>query len=80
MLTDSEPINVLRIYAGNVDLKATFKTVAITKEMLVSDLLESCLRRFRVLNANADEYYLSILHMDSRKFFVFILFRGKKGI
>lgn len=56
-------INVLRIYAGNVDLKATFKTVAITRTMTVDQLLEQCLKRFRVEGKN--EYYLSVLHFDS---------------
>ncbi|KAI9347408.1 hypothetical protein DFJ73DRAFT_836598 [Zopfochytrium polystomum] len=62
-----EPINVLRIYAGNVDLKATFKTVAINKNMTVGDLLEASLKRFRVPNASAGEYYLSVLHFDSQE-------------
>ncbi|KAJ3113284.1 hypothetical protein HDU96_003588 [Phlyctochytrium bullatum] len=62
-----EPINVLRIYAGNVDLKATFKSVAITKEMNVGELLESALKRFRVPGATASEFYLSVLHLDSQE-------------
>lgn len=79
-----EPISVLRIYAGNVDLKATFKTVAITKDMIVSELLEAALRRFRVPDANPEEYYISVLHMDSRTFFflvfcLFIFHRGKES-
>ena len=69
-----EPISVLRIYAGNVDLKATFKTVAINKDMIVSELLEAALRRFRVPDANPEEYYISVLHMDSRTFFILYFF------
>ncbi|KAI9333339.1 hypothetical protein DFJ73DRAFT_50524 [Zopfochytrium polystomum] len=57
-------LNVLRIYAGNVDLKATFKTVSLTKTMTANELLEQTLRRFRA-SGSASEYYLSVIHMDS---------------
>ncbi|KAI8799935.1 hypothetical protein BJ742DRAFT_780911 [Cladochytrium replicatum] len=60
-----EPINVVRIFAGNVDLKATFKTVALTKSMTVGELLNASLRRFRVPETSINEYYVSVLHMDS---------------
>ncbi|KAJ3396239.1 hypothetical protein HDU92_003697 [Lobulomyces angularis] len=66
-LGKSEPINVLRIFAGNVDLKATFKTVAINKHMKISDLLEASVKKFRINNASPKEYYLSVLHMDSQE-------------
>ncbi|KAJ1568848.1 hypothetical protein HK405_013117 [Cladochytrium tenue] len=62
-----DPINVLRIYAGNVDLEATHKAIAIHKDMTFRQLLETALRRFRVLDANPDEYYLSVVHMDSQE-------------
>ncbi|KAI8906211.1 hypothetical protein DFJ77DRAFT_200239 [Powellomyces hirtus] len=62
-----EPISVLRIYAGNVDLKATFKTVALTPTLTATELLEVALRRFRVPNATPNEFYVSVLHMDARK-------------
>ncbi|KAJ3316511.1 hypothetical protein HDU76_001742 [Blyttiomyces sp. JEL0837] len=65
--TQEEPINVLRIYAGNVDLKATFKSIAINKDMNFGDLLEAALKRFRVSGAAAGEYYLSVLHFDSQE-------------
>ncbi|KAJ3067130.1 hypothetical protein HK102_007488, partial [Quaeritorhiza haematococci] len=55
---DAEPINVLRIFAGNVDLKATFKSVALTKSMTVTDLMEAALKRFRVPNALPHDYYI----------------------
>ncbi|KAJ3096386.1 hypothetical protein HDU97_005931 [Phlyctochytrium planicorne] len=62
-----EPINVLRIFAGNVDLKATSKAVAVSKEMNFGELLEAALRKFRVPGAVANEYYLSVLHLDSQE-------------
>ncbi|KAJ3175787.1 hypothetical protein HDU87_005781 [Geranomyces variabilis] len=62
-----EPINVLRIYAGNVDLKATFKTVALTPSLTALELLEVALKRFRVPNATPNEYYVSVLHMDAQE-------------
>ncbi|KAI8802721.1 hypothetical protein BJ742DRAFT_831840 [Cladochytrium replicatum] len=62
---EQEPINVVRIFAGNVDLKATFKTVALTKSMTVGELLSASLRRFRVPETSINEYYVSVLHMDS---------------
>ncbi|KAJ3191735.1 hypothetical protein HK101_007448 [Irineochytrium annulatum] len=64
---EPEPINVLRIYAGNVDLKATFKSVALTKDMTVTQLVEVVLKRFRVPGASPNEYYLSLLHLDSQE-------------
>ncbi|KAJ1555809.1 hypothetical protein HK405_012610, partial [Cladochytrium tenue] len=66
-LSVHEPINVLRIYAGNVDLKATFKTVAVNKDLTFKELLDSAIKRFRVPNASAGEYYLSVVHMDSQE-------------
>ncbi|KAI8998039.1 hypothetical protein BC832DRAFT_250451 [Gaertneriomyces semiglobifer] len=65
--SDKEPLNVLRIYAGNTDLKATFKTVALTKQMAATDLLSAALKRFRIPAQNIHEYYLSLLHMDSQE-------------
>ncbi|KAJ1561090.1 hypothetical protein HK405_004959, partial [Cladochytrium tenue] len=60
-------INVLRIYAGNVDLKATFKSVAVNGNMRFADLLEAAVKRFRIDGAVAGEYYLSVVHMDSQE-------------
>ncbi|RKP02491.1 hypothetical protein CXG81DRAFT_7542, partial [Caulochytrium protostelioides] len=60
------PRNVLRVYAGNIDLKATFKSVEIRDDMTVGELLATAVKRFRVTNA-ANEYYLSVLHMDSQE-------------
>ncbi|KAJ3037945.1 hypothetical protein HK097_003335 [Rhizophlyctis rosea] len=64
---NQEPINVLRIFAGNVDLKATFKTVALTHHMTARELLGSALKRFRVTGATPDDWYLTVLHMDSQE-------------
>ncbi|KAJ3413725.1 hypothetical protein HDV05_007628 [Chytridiales sp. JEL 0842] len=64
---DQAPINVLRIYAGNVDLKATFKTVPISVDMTTGQLLDVTIKRFRIPNATPNEYYLSVLHMDSQE-------------
>ncbi|TPX34854.1 hypothetical protein SmJEL517_g02587 [Synchytrium microbalum] len=61
------PINVLRIYAGNVDLKANFKTVAIKKGMSVRDLVDAALKKFRISNAKDGEYYVGLLFMDSQE-------------
>jgi hypothetical protein len=59
-------INVIRVYAGNVDLKATFKAVSFNRELTNGQLLETVLKRFRVPQDSFSEYYLSVLHMDSR--------------
>jgi len=56
----------LRIFAGNVDLKATFKTVAISPGMVIGELLQQALMRFKVPNAVTSEYYISVIHGDSR--------------
>ncbi|KAI8614350.1 hypothetical protein BC830DRAFT_1082052 [Chytriomyces sp. MP71] len=64
----SEPkksINILRIYTGNVDLKATYKAVALTPEMTTATLLDVALKRFRVENESSNNYFLSVLFMDS---------------
>ncbi|RKO91496.1 hypothetical protein BDK51DRAFT_45614 [Blyttiomyces helicus] len=62
-----QPLNVLRIYAGNVDLKATFKTVALKESTTAIELIDAALKRFRVPGATPDEYYVSVLHMDSQE-------------
>jgi hypothetical protein len=61
-----------------VDLKATFKTVAVTKQMIVSDLVASALKKFRIPKANVEEYYIGVLHMDSR-IFILLIYRGKEN-
>lgn len=53
-------------FTGNVDLKATFKTVALKKDMLVTDLIQAALKKFRVPDAKPEEFYIGVLHMDSR--------------
>ena len=63
---------MIRIFAGNADLKATFKTVALTPTMTVFDLMTLALRRFRVPNPNPNQWYISFLHGDSRKSFSYI--------
>ncbi|KAJ3110629.1 hypothetical protein HK100_002970 [Physocladia obscura] len=65
--TPPATIRVLRIYSGNVDLNATFKTVAWSEESTVENLLQNSLKRFKISNATSGEYYLSILHFDSQE-------------
>ncbi|KAJ1343121.1 hypothetical protein BSLG_002147 [Batrachochytrium salamandrivorans] len=60
-------INVLRIFAGNVDLDATFKSVAFTESMVASVLIDGALKKFRVPDAKPSDYYLSVLYMDSQR-------------
>ncbi|KAL2916387.1 protein phosphatase regulator [Polyrhizophydium stewartii] len=60
-------INVLRIYTGNVDLEATFKSVSFTETMSASELVEGALKKFRVPGANPRDFHLSVLHMDSQE-------------
>ncbi|KAJ1339303.1 hypothetical protein BSLG_006070 [Batrachochytrium salamandrivorans] len=59
-------INVLRIFAGNVNLDATFKSVAFTETMIASELVNGALKKFRVQGANPADYYISVLYMDSQ--------------
>ncbi|KAJ3006425.1 UNVERIFIED_CONTAM: hypothetical protein HDU68_004069, partial [Siphonaria sp. JEL0065] len=61
----SKSINVLRIYTGNVDLKATYKAVALMPDMNTAQLLDVALKRFRVEGESASNYFLSVLFMDS---------------
>ncbi|KAI8619224.1 hypothetical protein BC830DRAFT_810494 [Chytriomyces sp. MP71] len=63
----TDAIRVLRIYSGNVDLNATFKTVVWNEETTVETLLAATLKRFKVANASSGEYYLSVLHFDSQE-------------
>ncbi|KAJ1552856.1 hypothetical protein HK405_009776, partial [Cladochytrium tenue] len=58
---------VLRIYAGNVDASATFKTVSLTRTMTVAQVLEEATRRFRLPRSPGTDYCLCIAHMDSRE-------------
>lgn len=66
-IDDTEPISVLRVYAGNTDLKATFKTVNFDRFMTARELLRVALQRFRVALSMESNYYLGVLHMDSQK-------------
>lgn len=58
-------------------MKATFKTVAVTEKMVVSDLVGSALKKFRIPKANVEEYYIGVLHMDSRMFWVVVNCSGR---
>ncbi|KAI8836690.1 hypothetical protein BJ741DRAFT_181071 [Chytriomyces cf. hyalinus JEL632] len=62
---DKPTINVLRVYAGNVDLQATFKTIELKPDTTTLDVLKSVLTRFKLQSHRAEDYYLSVLHMDS---------------
>ena len=48
---EANAIMVLRIFSGNYDFKATYKTVAVTKETKVEDVLKATLIKFRVPGA-----------------------------
>ncbi|KAJ3266287.1 hypothetical protein HDU77_001776 [Chytriomyces hyalinus] len=63
--SDKPTINVLRVYAGNVDLQATFKTIELKPDTTTLDVLKSVLTRFKLQSHRAEDYYLSVLHMDS---------------
>lgn len=46
-----EAINVLKIFSGNNDFKATYKTVAVTQTTTVHEVIQMALVRFRVVQA-----------------------------
>jgi hypothetical protein len=51
---DPITILVLKIFSGNYDFKATYKTVAVTKDTLVRDVLKMALIRFRVSGTTSE--------------------------
>ncbi|KAJ3255972.1 hypothetical protein HK103_005779 [Boothiomyces macroporosus] len=57
------PINILRVYAGNISLNATFKSVTFNESSTIEDLTRNTLKRFRVPNAVVQDYYLTIMHV-----------------
>ncbi|KAJ3320643.1 hypothetical protein HDV06_005161 [Boothiomyces sp. JEL0866] len=57
------PINILRVYAGNISLNATFKSVTFNENSTIEDLTRNTLKRFRVPNAVVQDYYLTIMHV-----------------
>ncbi len=59
-----QELQILRIYSGNVDLQSTYKTICLSPQMSVADVIEAALKRFRIEAPGAD-YYLSVLHLDS---------------
>ncbi|KAJ3237945.1 hypothetical protein HDU81_008697 [Chytriomyces hyalinus] len=63
--SDKPTINVLRVYAGNVDLQATFKTIELKPDTTTLDVLKLVLTRFKLQSHRPEDYYLSVLHMDS---------------
>jgi hypothetical protein len=55
---------VIRIYAGNVDLKANFKTIAYNRDSDFDELLKLAIKKFKCTEG---EFYLALVHFDSRK-------------
>ncbi|CAO3598694.1 unnamed protein product [Absidia cylindrospora] len=65
-----EHISVLRVFAGNINVKATFNSVLINENTTTEQLLVLALDRFRILDSqqqrrcNGVEYYITVKVSD----------------
>jgi hypothetical protein len=58
------PINVLRIYPGNITLNTMFKSVSYDKDTIISSLILHSLKKFRVTNLDTEQYYMTVTPVD----------------
>ncbi|KAJ3364608.1 hypothetical protein HDU91_002496 [Kappamyces sp. JEL0680] len=61
---DRAPINVLRVFTGNVTFNTTFKSISFERNTLVEDLLYNTLKKFRVSNPDPNMYYLTVTPIE----------------
>lgn len=66
--TDTPTLNVLRLFAGNVQSSATFKTVLLNNNTKTTDLIKQALQRFRLgPNEHPQDYYLTVKELDGEE-------------
>ncbi len=54
-------LDLLRIYARNLNTVATFKTVVMDDSMTVENLIVTALHRFKITDKNPQNYLITIL-------------------
>jgi hypothetical protein len=64
LVPDIAPINVLRIFPGNITLNTTFKSVSFDKETTIDVLIKHSLKKFRVANTEVEQYYMTVTPVD----------------
>jgi hypothetical protein len=64
LVVDTAPINVLRIFPGNITLNTTFKSVSFDKETTIDVLIKHSLKKFRVANTDVEQYYMTVTPVD----------------
>ncbi|CAO3612205.1 unnamed protein product [Cunninghamella blakesleeana] len=63
---EEEELSILRIFAGNINVNATFNSVLVNENTTADQLLSYALERFRLENqqSNGIEYYITVKVMN----------------
>lgn len=66
---EKEYLSVLRVFAGNISVKATFNSVLVDESTTAAELLSLALERFRLSRQQGDgvEYYITVKVLDGGK-------------
>ena len=59
--------NIIRVYAGNIELKTSYKSIKIEEGMTARDILLIAMERFRIPKDTIDEYYIGVIHFESQE-------------
>jgi hypothetical protein len=68
--SEKEYLSVLRVFAGNISVKATFNSVLVDDSTTAADLLSLALERFRLSQqqqGDGVEYYITVKVLDGGK-------------
>jgi len=58
---------VIKVYAGNIELKTSFKSIKIEEDMTARDVLLIAMEKFRIPKNTVDEYYIGVIHFESQE-------------
>lgn len=77
---EEEQLSILRIFAGNINVNATFNSVLVNENTTADQLLSYALERFRLENqqSNGIEYYITVKVMNKGNTSIFFNRKDKK--
>jgi len=58
---------VIKVYAGNIELKTQYKNIKIEEDMTARDVLLIAMEKFRIPKSTVDEYYIGVIHFESQE-------------
>ncbi|ORX45157.1 hypothetical protein BCR36DRAFT_333430 [Piromyces finnis] len=66
--SSSSSINIIKIFTGNFDVEQTpYKSVSVNSNTTVKEMIKSALYRFKLPRDTYHDYYMSVIHFDSKE-------------